>query len=307
MNIDYFSPFSKAWARMNQALFKPFDLAKWFVLGFTAFLAELADGPHSNGIFNFKEDRFRYRDFEDLPNQAWQWFADNPGWFIFIIMGIALILVLIILVTWLSSRGKFMFLDNVVHNRAQVVNPWHEFRSQGNSLFIWRLIFGLACFGAFILLGITFFIFSGRFYWDDISILNVLAIAIPFILILLIIGYISMFLNNFVVPIMYKNNLTAIQGWGRFLSIFNQYPVQFILYGIIMFFLYVFFIIVVFFIGVFTCCCGLLLVALPYIGSVVTLPISYTFRAFSLDFLEQFGSDYKIFPEADLSIENSTK
>ena len=56
MNIEYFLPISKAWTRMNHALFKPFDLAKWFVLGFSAFLADLADGPHSNGIFNYKED-----------------------------------------------------------------------------------------------------------------------------------------------------------------------------------------------------------------------------------------------------------
>ena len=32
-----------------------------------------------------------------------------------------------------------MFLDNVVHDRAQVLAPWHEYRKEGNSLFVWML------------------------------------------------------------------------------------------------------------------------------------------------------------------------
>jgi len=42
--------------------------------------------------------------------------------------------------------------------------------------------------------------------------------------------------------------------------------------------------------------CILLLIT-PYIGSVVLLPVSYTFRAFSVEFLEQFGDDFTIFPK----------
>ena len=305
MNIYYFSPFSKAWTRMNQALFKPFDIAKWFVLGFTAFLADLADGPHSNGIFNYKEDRFR--DIEELPNRAWEWFADNPGWFIFIIIGIGLIFVIGILVTWFSSRGKFMFLDNVVHNRAQVVNPWKEYRTEGNSLFLWRFIFGIICFAVFAVVALIYIFSFRRFFMDDFAIINIIGLILPILILVLIISYISLFLNNFVVPIMYKNRLNTMQAWGNFLIIFNQFPVQYIVYGIIMLFLYIFFIILVILTGVFTCCCGFLLVALPYIGSVATLPISYTFRAFSLEFLEQFGSDYKIFPDTKIVPLDSSK
>ena len=51
--------------------------------------------------------------------------------------------------------------------------------------------------------------------------------------------------------------------------------------------------------GLFTCCLGFTLLAIPYIGSVVTLPISYTFRTFSLEFLEQFGPGYTIFPRPE--------
>ncbi len=48
--------------------------------------------------------------------------------------------------------------------------------------------------------------------------------------------------------------------------------------------------------GIFTCCIGLVLFIIPYIGTVVTLPVWYTFRAFSLEYLAQFGDDFSLFP-----------
>jgi hypothetical protein len=41
MTIAYFEPLSRAWQRMKQALFNPFNLNKWFIIGFNAFLAGL--------------------------------------------------------------------------------------------------------------------------------------------------------------------------------------------------------------------------------------------------------------------------
>ena len=51
------------------------------------------------------------------------------------------------------------------------------------------------------------------------------------------------------------------------------------------------------FAGCLTCCCGFILISLPYIGSVCLLPVSFTLRAFSLEFLAQWGPDYSAFPE----------
>ena len=79
MNIAFFEPLSRGWNRMTQALFKPFDLAKWFVVGFTAFLASLMD-PHGHGGGN--GDGHGGGDFEDVfdfPGIAWNWLIDNPG------------------------------------------------------------------------------------------------------------------------------------------------------------------------------------------------------------------------------------
>ena len=43
MAIQYIDPLSRGWGRMKRALFKPFDFKKWLLVGFTAFLAQLAD------------------------------------------------------------------------------------------------------------------------------------------------------------------------------------------------------------------------------------------------------------------------
>lgn len=120
--------------------------------------------------------------------------------------------------------------------------------------------------------------------------------ALLFILTAIVIGFISMFLNSFVAPIMYKNNIKATQAWGSFLSLFKLYPFHFILYGLLVFVLGILAVIFIAVAGLLTCCIGLLLVIIPYIGTVVTLPIWYTFRAFSLEFLAQFGPEFELFP-----------
>ena len=42
--IEIFKPFGEAFELMKKILFQPFDLKKWLVIGFAAFLASLAGG-----------------------------------------------------------------------------------------------------------------------------------------------------------------------------------------------------------------------------------------------------------------------
>ena len=303
MNIDYIDPLSNSWNRMKKALFQPFDITKWFVVGFTAFLAGLIDGPHNSGSGNIYKHRYNdFRDFANFPHTAWNWLMDNQGWFTLIIFGIILIFAFFILLTWLSSRGKFMFLDNVVHDRAKVTKPWYDFREQGNSLFLWRLMFGFICFAVIILFIVQFFIIAVQFYDDDFSaspIMTIVGLALLAFLVFVVTAYISLFLDDFIVPIMYKNNIKATQAWHIFLPFLSKHWIYFLLYGLLVFVLWIFIFIFIILAGIFTCCLGFLLLIIPYIGSVVLLPISYTLRAFGPEFLKQFGSDFDIFPQSE--------
>jgi hypothetical protein len=302
MNIAYFDPLSRAWNRMTTALFKPFDIGKWFVVGFTAFLAGLMDWPEGGS-----NDKGRgHTDLGEIiafPDVARQWLTDNPGWFTLIVMGLLLLIAFVVLLTWLSSRGKFMFLDNVVHDRAKVSQPWREYKTHGNSLFVWRLCFGIVCLAVFAIFAIMCFNLASDIYYEEFSfshhVLEIIGLVLLALLLFVVIAYISLFLTDFVVPIMYKNNITALQGWSRYLGLFEKHWLRFILYGLLVLVLWILVVMGVFIVGILTCCVGFLLLIIPYISSVILLPISYTFRSFSLEFLQQFGPEFDVFPKVE--------
>ena len=53
MPIEYVEPFARAWNRMKDLLFRPFDLGRWLAIGFTAWLATLTEGGGGGGGGNF--------------------------------------------------------------------------------------------------------------------------------------------------------------------------------------------------------------------------------------------------------------
>ncbi len=303
MDIRYLDPLSRAWERMKKALFRPFDLKNWFVVGFTAFLAGLTD-CHGGG--NGKTGWQEPSDMSSLmnfPDTAREWLAENPGWAILIAFGIALVTVLVIVLTWLSSRGKFMFLDNVVHNRALVAQPWREYRAEGNSLFLWRVVFGFAALAlVLVYLAACFSTLYERYqqYGETAELIGPLVVMFLGLAVLMIfIGGISLFLTDFVVPVMYRQRISSFRAWGVFLRLFSLHPMQFIGYALLVLLLFVILVVAIVVGGLVTCCIGFIILAIPYINEVLLLPVSYTLRAFSVEFLEQFGSDFHVFPRPE--------
>lgn len=196
-----------------------------------------------------------------------------------------------------------MFLDNVVHDRAEVTKPWHEYRNTGNSLFLWRSAFAAISFVAVISSVIISFIMISNIYWGNLSgastLFGIIGLVLLFFSLIVVIAYISLFLNDFVIPIMYKNRFTTMEAWNRFLPLFTDHFRYFTIYGLFKILLWILFGIFIVIAGFLTCCIGFLLLVIPYIGSVVILPASYTFRAFSVEFLGQFGKEFSLFAEPD--------
>jgi len=306
MDIHYIEPLSQGWARMKKALFQPFDIGKWFTVGFTAFLAALMDGGGGGGSGNYSDKFDKHTcldDFFYFPETAWEWMQSHPGWFTLIIIGVVFLFILGIVLTWLSSRGKFMFLDNVVHDKAEVKKPWYEYSKEGNSLFIWRFFFGLLCFVLIVSSFAWAFVSIRNIYFEGFGfsaqIMTIVGMVFYFLILFIVTAYISLFLDSFIVPIMYKNRISTTQAWFKFLPLFSRHIGHFILFGIFALVLIILIVITVVIFGFVTCCIGFLLLAIPYLGSVVFLPISYTLRAFSVEYLEQFGDEYKVFPEVE--------
>ncbi|MFH0992602.1 MAG: hypothetical protein V1799_21605 [bacterium] len=300
MNVQYIDPLSRGFERMKSALFQPFDPKIWFVVGFTAFLAGLTD-YHRGGDTGFKNrGSVNWEDILYLPEKIWEWLINNPLWFTLVIIAMVVIIILAVLFTWLSSRGKFMFLDNVIHRRALVVAPWHEYRREGNSLFVWSFSFGLLAFGIIVVYVVTCFLSLYGLYegTNDSGLLIAPAIfmGLGLITMFLLISFIELLLEDFIVPIMYKNRVSMVEALRLFFPLLVAHFFRFFAYALLVLLVTVFLIAGIVMVGLLTCCIGFLVLIIPYINAVVLLPISYTMRAFSVEFLEQFGPEYHFFP-----------
>ncbi len=302
MQITYIDPLSRAYERMKKALFQPFSFRKWFVVGFTAFLAGLLNGnPSPNFNLPTGSDRGKVSipDIERIPERIMDWTNAHPILFMLILAGVVLVIIITVIITWLASRGTFMFLDNVVGDRAQVVAPWRQFKRQGNSLFWWRIGFGLICFIVtlpLIILGVLTFIPLIRDHDTARYLLTFIGIVVGLLLLFIIAAYISLFTESFVAPLMYKYNLKILAAWRAFLPLLSSHVWSFFGYGLLLLVIILGLGLSILIVGCLTCCILFLVLMIPYIGSVVLLPLSYTFRAFSLEFLAQFGPDYSLFP-----------
>jgi hypothetical protein len=159
--ISVIDPISPAIDRVKLILFQPFDLAKWFVIGFCAWLAYL--GQRGFG-FNFRPPVHRPGHPANLPAQLQELFGVRLP--VIIAIGATLFIIFIaimIVCIWLSSRGHFMFLHCVSLNRSEVKLPWHKFRQQGNSLFLFRIAAGIIFFLCIALFVGTIGLFMGLF------------------------------------------------------------------------------------------------------------------------------------------------
>jgi hypothetical protein len=285
---------------MKRALFNPLDIKKWFVVGFTAFLSGLTDCSGGGGSGGKRSSSVDWEEVLYFPEKASEWLADNPVWAIVIVVAAVFLVLLAILVTWWSARGKFMFLDNVVHDRSRVIAPWNEYKAEGNSLFLWSLALG----AALMLIVIGYLVRCFTDLWalyesgEATSVLIVPAIlmALGFVAIMLVYGFIEVLLYDFVVPVMYRDRTTTLKALRKILPLFVSQFFYFLGYALFTLCVFIVILMGIVVAGFATCCIGFVLLAIPYVNAVVLLPVSYTMRAFSVEFLEQFGGEFYVFP-----------
>ena len=297
MAISLVDPLTPAIEHTKEVLFRPFDLSKWLALGFCAWLAGLGEGGGGGaGGGGRGGGGGRAGGLPDF-GEAHRWLLEHLA--IVVAVGLAACLLLFaiaLLVNWLSSRGRFMFLDGVVRNRGAVVEPWREFRREGNSLFWFRLCLGLAAFLLFLA------IVAGGVAaaWPDLQSRRFgppavvgLLVSVPSIVVLAIaVGCVGVLVKDFVVPIMYLRRLPVLAAWREFhRSLLIDHQGTFVLYIL-------FRILMAMAASVLTlaaCCLTCCLVLLPYVGTVILLPLLVFLRTYPLCFLEQFGPKWRVF------------
>ena len=290
--VSVIDPITTAIGRVKLILFNPFEIEKWFIIGFCAWLAFLGEGGGPS-----------------MPSGGGGHQGDFKG-FVAEHLAIIIIVVVVILVigfaigivlTWLSSRGRFMFLHCVAENKAEVKVPWRMYRKQGNSLFLFRvalMFIGLFCFGLLIAGGIVLAIVFRR-GGSPAGIIVTIIIAVPLFLVLLVVfGVIDKFLKDFVMPIMYIQKTTCMESWRRFMSVLSENKGRFALY--ILFQIVIGMVIgtIVMAAMLVTCCCACCILSIPYLGTVLMLPILVFQRSYSLYYLGQYGPEFDVFARA---------
>ncbi len=295
LNLSVAGPISAAVDRVRLVLFQPFDLEKWLTLGFCAFLANLGRGGGGGGGGHWGGHG---GDLHVRPMV--EWIESNLAWVVFGALGIGVIvLALMLLFAWLSSRGEFMFVDGVVRNRAAVKEPWAVYAQSGNRLFLFTFLLWLAL-SLFVAITLGS---SLAWAWPDIqadrfgdrslvAILCGIGVLFPTLLGSWIAHVV---LRDFVVPAMYLRPQPVLAGFSSVweeimrphLGIVVLYFIVKILLGLVIGLLAVI-------VTCLTCC----LAALPYIGTVILLPLLVFKRSFSLCFLQQFGPAWDCFAPA---------
>jgi len=298
-NVSFLAPLDHAFVRTKQTLFSPFDIGKWFALGFSAWLAMLGE---QGGSFNFTSSLDQKEVGRIFPGIGEVFRTYAPLIITVCSIGAVVAIALVLVFAWLNARGKFMFLDNVATGRSLVSQPWHQFGPQGDSLFGWMVVYGLCVLlAAALLIGagiaaawasITARVFDARAFG------TVTTVSILFLALAIVMAYIQTFLVDFVVPIMWKRRIRAAEGWRIFGRLFHEQRGTFYLYGLMRLLVGAGAGAAVMLAGLLTCCCGFVLLMVPYINAVVLLPVTVFTRAYSLEFLRQFGAEYDVFAVA---------
>jgi hypothetical protein len=281
--IEIFKPFGEAFELTNKILFQPFDVKKWFVIGFAAWLANLGGGGGFN--YNYGRQEHAHKLSETISQIPHSVLA------IGICVLVLFVVALIVLVAWLRARGGFMFIDCIVKNRGAIAEPWRDFRKEGNSYFFFSLLVGFAFLIFATLLSLPFMlpiIRDATFpHIHDVYLISSIA-AWAFVIILLFLVW-SM-IASFMLPIMYVRRRGAVETFGTVIRLITAHPVEMFLYCL-------FLIVLALAAGMVAClatCATCCIAAIPYIGTVILLPLFVLFRSFSLLFLRQFGPDYDV-------------
>jgi hypothetical protein len=300
LEINVVEPISPALERVKRMLFRPFDLGKWFVIGFCAWLACLGESGGGWSGFHGPGGSGGNDDFRHVFEHAKDYVLSNLGWIVPLAAALVVIgLGLGLLVLWLNSRGKFMFLHCVALDKAEVLIPWNQFAHEGNSLFLFRLGLGLIgwvlTLPLVVIIAVMIFRMVQRGEPDVGGIFCAAGLGLVLIAVAVVFAIIHKFTTDFVVPIMFLRRSRCLTAWKELRTLLSSHAVQFILYLLFSIVLAMAIGMMVVMAMIVTCCfCCLML--LPYVGTVVVLPVLVFKRSYSLYFLAQFGREYDVFP-----------
>jgi len=307
-NVSVTAPIGLAIERVKLVLFRPFDLGRWLTIGLGAWLAGLGRG---GGGFNFNYSPGSHQghvasgsappDFRAMYDRAHTFVMNNLMWIIPLAIVIVLFLLALgILMAWLRAHGNFMFLHCVALNKAETSVPWNKLGKQSNSLFLFNLLLGFI--GMLLALPmIVLMVLAGiRILNHGQPIMRVLLTLVPLVLMFLAVALVFLVIHkltvDFVVPIMFVRGSKCRAAWSELINLVTAHVGRFVLYLLFQIVLALATFVLVVMVIFCTCCVAGCLMIIPYIGTVLLLPVLVFKRSYSLYYLAQYGPAYDAFP-----------
>jgi len=129
---------------------------------------------------------------------------------------------------WVRSRAAFVFVHVLVHPDATLRDAWRQSQTKGRALFrffiayytlVPLIVMGLA--GAAIGLCVRIHMNDPHASW-----FAYVGTALPFVLLVVLVSILgsvtTLFLRSFVVPLMYRFDISCWQAWWRFWDIYSE-------------------------------------------------------------------------------------
>jgi len=217
-------------------LFRPFRFGLWARLAVVALVTGEAGGGGGGGgsIPNFNTNRGgdnhwgihwsdRWASAAHLLSEpGWEQIQPYLGW-----IALAMVLLLAVLLLWIYSDCvyRFILLDAVVTGRCRLREGWRRWREAGRRYFVWAVAFG---FGAFVLVGVVAgvpVLLAYRAGWFEHPDQNLgvligggILLALVVIALVAVLAIIDMLGRDFLVPVMAFEEVGAVDGWQRLLT-----------------------------------------------------------------------------------------
>jgi hypothetical protein len=192
-----------------------------------------------------------------------------------------------------------MFLHCVALDRAEVAEPWRKYAREAWSLFWFRAVLWL-CQMIFMLpvlawAGLAGFRMAERDTVSGGDIAALIIAGLGMLVLVCIFAMVGKFTRDFVVPIQFLRGSGTVAAWRELLRLLGGYAGEFILYVLFSILLAICIFVLVMGVILITCCIACCLLAIPFIGTVLLLPMLIFQRAYSAYYLAQFGADYDVF------------
>lgn len=231
--MDATKAISPAFNRMVKVLFQPFQLRKWIALGFIALFVSNGGGSSGGGNGNFGNTGHHGGGIPDISS----WISH---YWPFLVAGGLFLFGLSLLIGWIGSVFKFVFIDDIVRDSGAIKEPFSRLSGLGTSLFLWRLLFGLIALvllAIFVGIPLVFAIATSHGSWDAPQVLAVVWAVMVGLSLLIIAGVIDALVRSFVTTTMYVRGVGILEAWRLTLPILKANFWQVVVYFLLTFLL----------------------------------------------------------------------